>query len=134
MGIKMTFTLFCREFGNVVNRAFLVLIFWIKKLVGANLTRFCNYATSCILLFKVDASPHWGLMWGVPTGESPEIQPSRFAAEICLSPSSGRVAQKSAIIRIIHRCLSIRFNAKPVPTVHIITIYSMRVQVAFPIK
>ena len=41
---KMAFTLFCREFGNVENRAFLVLIFWVKKLVGANFTRFCNYA------------------------------------------------------------------------------------------
>ena len=40
----MAFTLFCREFGNVVNRAFLVLIFWVKKLVGANFARFCNYA------------------------------------------------------------------------------------------
>ena len=39
----MAFKLFCCEFGNVVNRAFLVLIFWIKKLVGANFTRFCNY-------------------------------------------------------------------------------------------
>ena len=39
----MAFTLFCREFENVVNRAFLVLIFWVKKLVGANFTRFCNY-------------------------------------------------------------------------------------------
>ena len=39
----MAFTLFCREFGNVVNRALLVLIFWVKKLVGANFTRFCNY-------------------------------------------------------------------------------------------
>ena len=39
----MAFTLFCREFGNVVNRALLVLVFWIKKLVGANFTRFCNY-------------------------------------------------------------------------------------------
>ena len=41
---KMAFTLFCREFGNVVNRAFLVLIFWVQKLVGANFKRFCNYA------------------------------------------------------------------------------------------
>ena len=40
----MAFTLFCRKFGNVVNRAFLVLIFLVKKLVGANFTRFCNYA------------------------------------------------------------------------------------------
>ena len=39
----MAFTLFCREFGNVVNRAVLVLIFWVKKMVGANFTRFCNY-------------------------------------------------------------------------------------------
>ena len=36
--------LICREFGNVVNLAFLVLTFWVKKLVGANFTRFCNYA------------------------------------------------------------------------------------------
>ena len=41
--MKMVFTLFCREFGNVVNRAFLVLIFWVKNLVGANFIRFCNY-------------------------------------------------------------------------------------------
>ena len=39
----MAFTLFCREFRNVVNRAFLVLIFWVNKLVGANFTRFCIY-------------------------------------------------------------------------------------------
>ena len=39
----MAFTLFCREFGNVVNRVFLVLIVWVKKSVGANFTRFCNY-------------------------------------------------------------------------------------------
>ena len=26
-----TFTLFCREFENVVNRAFLVLVFWVKN-------------------------------------------------------------------------------------------------------
>ena len=39
----MAFTLFCREFGNVVNRAFLVLIFGVNKFVGANFTRFCNY-------------------------------------------------------------------------------------------
>ena len=38
----MAFTLFCREFGNVVNRAFLVLIFWVKKIVGANFTRFAT--------------------------------------------------------------------------------------------
>ena len=37
------FTLFCREFGNVVNRAFLVLIFLAKKAVGASLFAFCNY-------------------------------------------------------------------------------------------
>ena len=35
--------LFCREFGNVVNRAVLVLIFRVKKLVGANSYAFCNY-------------------------------------------------------------------------------------------
>ena len=27
----------------MVNRAFLVLIFWLKKLAGANFMRFCNY-------------------------------------------------------------------------------------------
>ena len=37
------FTLFCREFENVVNLAFLVLIFWGGKLVGANFYAFCNY-------------------------------------------------------------------------------------------
>ena len=36
------FTLFCREFENVVNRAFLVLIFWGGKLVSANFYAFCN--------------------------------------------------------------------------------------------
>ena len=29
--IKMKFSLFCREFGNAVNRAFLVLIFWVEN-------------------------------------------------------------------------------------------------------
>ena len=35
--------LFCRKSGNVVNRAVLVLIFWVQKLVGANFYAFCNY-------------------------------------------------------------------------------------------
>ena len=39
------FTLFCREFENVVNRAFLVLIFWGGKLVGANCYAFCDYVS-----------------------------------------------------------------------------------------
>ena len=39
--------LFCREFENVVNRAFLVLIFWGGKLVGANFYAFCNYGLYC---------------------------------------------------------------------------------------
>ena len=37
------FTLFCREFENVVNRAFLLLFFLGEKLVGANFYAFCNY-------------------------------------------------------------------------------------------
>ena len=41
--ISKALTPFCRKFGNVVNRAFWVLIFWLKKLAGANFTRFCNY-------------------------------------------------------------------------------------------
>ena len=41
---NMAFTLFCCEFENVVNRAFLVLIFWGKNLVSANFYAFCNYA------------------------------------------------------------------------------------------
>ena len=36
--------LFCREFENVENHAFLVLIFLGEKLVGANFYAFCNYA------------------------------------------------------------------------------------------
>ena len=39
------FTLFCREFENVVNRAFLVLIFWGEKLVGAYCYAFCDYVS-----------------------------------------------------------------------------------------
>ena len=39
------FTLFCREFENVVNRTFLVLIFWGEKLVGANCYAFCDYVS-----------------------------------------------------------------------------------------
>ena len=39
------FTLFCREFENVVNRAFWVLIFWVEKLVGANCYAFCDYVS-----------------------------------------------------------------------------------------
>ena len=31
---------------NVVNRAFLMLFFGVKKMVGANFTHFCNYHTS----------------------------------------------------------------------------------------
>ena len=41
---SIAFTLFCREFGNVVNNAFLVLIFWAKNSVGAIFSVFCNYA------------------------------------------------------------------------------------------
>ena len=37
--------LFCREFENVMNRAFLVLIFLGEKLVGANFYAFCNYVS-----------------------------------------------------------------------------------------
>ena len=48
--ISKAFTLFCREFENVVNRVFLVLIFWVKKLVGANFTRFCNYVGQVVKL------------------------------------------------------------------------------------
>ena len=40
------FTLFCRKFENVVNRVFLVLIFWGEKLVGANCYAFCDYVSS----------------------------------------------------------------------------------------
>ena len=39
------FSLFCREFENVVNRVFLVLIFWGGKLVGANCYAFCDYVS-----------------------------------------------------------------------------------------
>ena len=38
--------LFCREFENVVDRAFLVIIFWGEKLVGANFYAFCNYGVA----------------------------------------------------------------------------------------
>ena len=44
--ISTAFTLFCREFGNVVNHAFLVLIFWAENLVGAIFSAFCNYANT----------------------------------------------------------------------------------------
>ena len=50
----MAFTLFCCELGNVVNHAFLVLIFWVKKMVGANFTRFCNYVFDTRTLFVND--------------------------------------------------------------------------------
>ena len=40
------FTLFCRECANVVNLVFLVLIFWVNKLVGANFYAFFNFDTS----------------------------------------------------------------------------------------
>ena len=43
--IQKAFLLFCREFENVVNRAFLVLIFFREKMVGANFYAFCNYDT-----------------------------------------------------------------------------------------
>ena len=48
--ISKAFTLFCRKFGNVVNRAFLVLILRVKKLVGANFYAFCNYGQNLTLL------------------------------------------------------------------------------------
>ena len=43
------FTLFCRQFENVVNRAVLVLTFLGKKLVGADFYAFCNYGFSFAL-------------------------------------------------------------------------------------
>ena len=45
----MAYVLFCREFENVVNRAFLVLIFWGQKSVGANFYVFCNYAFHLVI-------------------------------------------------------------------------------------
>ncbi len=42
LNLKGIFAILSR-FGNVVNRAFLVLIFLGKKLVGANFYAFCNY-------------------------------------------------------------------------------------------
>ena len=41
--ISNALTLFCRKFGNVVNDAFLVLLFWAKNAVGATFFAFCNY-------------------------------------------------------------------------------------------
>ena len=41
--ISKAFTLFCREFENVVIHAFLVLIFWAKNAAGATVCAFCNY-------------------------------------------------------------------------------------------
>ena len=38
--------LFCREFENVVNHAFLVLFFLGEKLDGANFYAFCNYVST----------------------------------------------------------------------------------------
>ena len=47
----MAFALFCRKFGNVVIREFLVLIFWVKKLVGANFYAFLQFF--CISILSV---------------------------------------------------------------------------------
>ena len=57
--------LFCREFENVVNRAFLVLIFFGGKLVGANFYAFCNYgpylctSSDQSSMVSVILWPHW---------------------------------------------------------------------------
>ena len=48
--------LFCREFENVVNRAFLVLIFLGGKLVGANFYAFCNYGLESPRLLMVEVN------------------------------------------------------------------------------
>ena len=61
--MKMSFTLFCREFGNVVNRAFLVLIFGVKKLVGANFTRFCNYVLMMIVVMMMVGKTYLKWVW-----------------------------------------------------------------------
>ena len=53
------FTLFCREFENVVNRAFLVLIFWGAKVVGAKFYAFCNYDNCSELHFFLDVPLPW---------------------------------------------------------------------------
>ena len=42
--ISKAFSVFCRKFRNVANHAFLVLILWPKKAVGATFFAFCNYA------------------------------------------------------------------------------------------
>ena len=41
--ISKAFTLFCREFENVANCGFLVLIFWVKNLGGAYFYAFRNF-------------------------------------------------------------------------------------------
>ena len=48
--------LFCRKFRNVVKRAFLVLILWVKKLVGANFLRFCNSDSQVALIAGVSVA------------------------------------------------------------------------------
>ena len=59
--------LFCRKFGNVVNRAFLVLILWVKKLVGANFTRF--FPTMGIWYFGISQRCEVGSNYLVMTAE-----------------------------------------------------------------
>ena len=61
----MAFTLFCPEFGNVVNNAFLVLIFWVQKLGGANFTRFCNYVSTYISRHVITFLS-WAHLWSFP--------------------------------------------------------------------
>ena len=58
--ISKAFTLFCREFENVVIHAFLVLIFWAKNAAGATVCAFCNYDASLariIFMFQQACKP-----------------------------------------------------------------------------
>ena len=50
--ISKAFALFCRKFGNVVNRAFLVKFFWVKNPVGATFYAFCNYGFTRLVMLN----------------------------------------------------------------------------------
>ena len=68
--ISKAFTLFCRKFGNVVNRAFLVLVFWAKTAAGAIFFAFCNYVKTLSVLPTLVLAP---CMQSLPTKYSPFI-------------------------------------------------------------
>ena len=85
--ISKAFTLFCREFENVVIHAFLVLIFWAKNAAGATVCAFCNYVSN---LDKYENSK-----WVVGASQSDEVLVQPNPISFCLlKPNRENIAKR----------------------------------------